>query len=134
MAVKNTYLIDDDNIFRFATKILLTTEKLSVQVHAFENGKLAYDNLLAKAQNNPELLPELILLDLNMPEMNGWEFLEAIEQAPPIIRETTAIYILTSSIAPKDLDKFTTFPYLKGYINKPLTLSDIKLIRDKFKG
>ena len=131
MKDKKTYIVDDDFIFRAASEVLIKSEKLTSEVATFENGLLALENLLEIAENSPEQLPDLLLLDINMPVMNGWEFLEALKEAPEIIRNQVDIFILTSSIAPEDLNLSKMYTFLNGYINKPLTVQDIQSLKER---
>ena len=131
MKDKKTYIVDDDFIFRAASEVLIKSEKLTSEVATFENGLLALENLLGIAENSPEQLPDLLLLDINMPVMNGWEFLEALKEAPEIIRNQVDIFILTSSIAPEDLNLSKMYTFLNGYINKPLTVQDIQSLKER---
>ncbi len=61
----------------------------------------------------------MILLDLNMPQMDGWEFLDAFGTLP-LAQEEVRVFILTSSIQPTDIEKSTQYKEVKGYFSKPL--------------
>lgn len=129
MGAKKLFLVDDDEIFRTAAEVLIKSLGLAEEVVPLENGLLAYDALMA-FENTPDQLPEVLFLDINMPVMNGWELLEELKLAPGIIRKKVQIHILTSSIAPEDLNLSKTYGFIKGYITKPLTESDITRIRE----
>ena len=66
-------------------------------------------------------VPTAILLDINMPEMNGWQVLEKLLELPAIIKDCLSVYMLSSSIDPKDKQKAEAHILLKGYIEKPLS-------------
>ena len=80
----------------------------------------------------PERLPEIMLLDINMPVMNGWELLEELRMENSIIRDSIQIHILTSSIAPEDLNLSKEYEFINGYITKPLTRADLKKLSQSF--
>ncbi|UII77691.1 response regulator [Flagellimonas sp. HMM57] len=125
MVAKKVFLIDDDYIFRTAADILIKVSEITDEIIQYENGLDAY-NALVELKDRTEELPELILLDINMPVMNGWEFLEELKQNPTLINGKSHIYILTSSIAPEDLNLSKKYEFIKGYITKPLTKADLK--------
>ncbi len=129
MGAKKLFLVDDDDIFRLAADVLIKTYQVAEEVVQLENGLEAYDALMA-LEHNPEELPELIFLDINMPVMNGWELLEELKRGPAIIRNTIQIHILTSSIAPEDLNLSKTYEFIDGYITKPLTEKDLLKIKE----
>ena len=129
MGAKKLFLVDDDDIFRLAADVLIKTYQVAEEVVQLENGLEAYDALMA-LEHNPEELPELIFLDINMPVMNGWELLEELKRGPAIIRNTIQIHILTSSIAPEDLNLSKTYECIDGYITKPLTEKDLLKIKE----
>ena len=129
MGAKKLFLVDDDHIFRLAADVLIKTYQVAEEVVQLENGLEAYDALMA-LEHNPEELPQLIFLDINMPVMNGWELLEELKRGPAIIRNTIQIHILTSSIAPEDLNLSKTYEFIDGYITKPLTEKDLLKIKE----
>jgi CheY-like chemotaxis protein len=128
MGAEKLFLVDDDIIFRTAAAVLIKSQGLASEVVQFENGLKAHDALLA-LENTPEELPKIMFLDINMPVMNGWELLEELKTAPEIIRNQVQIHILTSSIAPEDMNLSKTYEFINGYIAKPLTNSDIDKIK-----
>jgi CheY-like chemotaxis protein len=84
-----------------------------------ENGKIAIE-LLQKIKY------DIILMDLQMPEMNGFELLDALQELPADCIGKMAIYIITSSLNEKDVRKSKEYPILKGYIGKPLSFEQVK--------
>ena len=132
MGVKHVFLVDDDQIFRTATTVLLQRELQEIQISEFKNGMEVYDKLI-ELEKKQEALPDVILLDINMPLMNGWEFLEELKGCSPELRNNIDIHILTSSIAPEDLNLSLTYDFIKGYITKPFTIEDVRGIFDVLK-
>lgn len=122
-------IIDDDPIYIFCTKRIMVLADFCESFLIFHNGKEALDRLtsiiLAK-----ENLPEIILLDLNMPVMDGWEFLEEFTQIPS--SKTITIYIITSSINPEDVERAKQYESISNYIVKPVTIETLKEIKSDF--
>jgi CheY-like chemotaxis protein len=118
-------LVEDEPIQTFiATKIIKMTGMVE-NIIIFNNGKEAYDKLRALILAG-ENLPEIILLDLNMPIWDGWQFLDEFTKMP--ISSTVIIYILTSSNDPDDLKKAETYNLSKNYLIKPITLDRLKTV------
>jgi CheY-like chemotaxis protein len=88
------------------------------------NGKEAI-NTLANTIEESEYLPDVILLDINMPVMDGWEFMEEIKMMKSKISKKIIIYIVSSSIAIEDKNKSKTFTDIFGYIPKPISVDDL---------
>lgn len=121
MTAKTIMLIDDDSVNNFVNKRLLLRHDDSLQIEAYEAGRQAMADLIEKKNEHPDL----ILLDLNMPEMNGWQFLEEyLNQG----FDQSKIFLLTSSIDFRDKEKSQTFPVIAGFISKPLDQTKINRI------
>lgn len=117
-------LVDDDEIFQFLAHEVIQSTDLVGKVKTFSNGFEAI-SFLESVKDNPGELPEVILLDLFMPVMDGWGFLEKYLQLKPYLKKKITIYIVTSSIDPADVQKATSNSDVSGFVIKPLT-------RDKF--
>lgn len=116
-------IIDDDPIFVFGTKRIMQLANFCESFMVFRNGKEAYDKLKAIILNN-EKLPDLILLDLNMPIWDGWQFLDEFIKIPN--DRTITIYIITSSVDPADVEKAKSYDLVSNYIVKPITMVELK--------
>ncbi|MCK0157274.1 response regulator [Cellulophaga sp. F20128] len=128
MKIETVCIIDDDPIFVYGTKILLNYNSSfgsSVIVH--ENGKEALDDLSATVKCG-EKLPDIIFLDLNMPIMNGWEFLDEFTKLP--MEKRPRVYIVSFSIDKQDVQKAYTYEIVKDFIEKPLSF---EILTDLFK-
>ena len=111
-------IIDDDPIFVFGTKKIMEITNFCKSIMVFKNGREAIDKLRPLIQDNGAV-PEVILLDLNMPIMDGWDFLDEFTQIKP--SRTIKIYIVTSSVDPEDIRKSTRYTEVTDYIIKPIT-------------
>lgn len=116
-------IIDDDPIFIFGTKRIMQLTNFCEGFMIFHNGKEAYDNLKAIIINK-EKLPDIILLDLNMPVWDGWQFLDEFIQIPN--KTEITIYIITSSVDPEDIEKAKSYDAVSNYIVKPITIDKLK--------
>jgi len=111
-------VLEDDEIASFLIRKSILQIQGVVDCLTFENGKPALDWLLQN-QNQKELLPSLILVDLNMPVMDGWEFLSIVKENE-VLSKIPAI-VLTSSVNPADKDLAGNFPNIFRFLSKPLT-------------
>ena len=118
--LKTLTIVDDDDIFVFLTTKIIEQTNLVDLIKGFENGLDAI-NFLKENKNNVDALPDIILLDLNMPIMNGWQFLEEYNKLNPTIGKKITIYICSSSISPDDITRAKTISEVSDYIIKPIT-------------
>lgn len=125
-------LIDDDKSTNFLHKIIIEETGVSEKVEAVQSGQEALDYLERKKEGlYPR--PDLIFLDINMPGMNGWEFLEEYEKLDDNIKGEIMIMMLTTSINPDDEEKAKNTKFINEFLNKPLTTEALeKIIDDHF--
>ena len=121
---KSILLIDDDEATNYLHKFYINEWEITEKIYVAVNGKEAIDFLQTNESFKNEK-PSLILLDINMPVMNGFEFMEAYGELEEELKASTVVVMLTTSLHPKDLERADTFSDLKAYINKPLTKDEI---------
>lgn len=131
MIPKKICIVDDDDLYKLLLKKTIQNLKINTEVISFSNGEEAIKGLFA-LNSNSENLPDIILLDINMPVMDGWEFMEhylALKQN--FLKEMT-LYIASSSIASQDFQKSKSFKEISGYLVKPIFKETIKnLLEEK---
>ncbi len=110
-------LVDDDNDCNFFHKKFLQEMNCTDSIHVATNGAEALEFLKTRSENE---IPDIILLDINMPKINGWEFLEAYEKLPLQFKAKIVVIMLTTSLNPDDRIKAATFPSIKGFKEKYL--------------
>ncbi len=121
--LSSVLLVDDDSTNNFLNELLLKNLGVTDQLLVAENGTEALA-LLAREADAP---PTLILLDVNMPGMNGIEFLEAYQQLPAAQRAATVVLVLTTSLAARDLGRLDELA-IAGLVSKPLTKEKLAAI------
>jgi CheY-like chemotaxis protein len=127
MTKKIIWVVDDDAIYQIIVNKIIQRSEMFSAISSFKNGKDAIDTL-QNSLENIELLPDIILLDINMPIMDGWEFMEEMGLLKSQINKQINIYIVSSSIAVEDKNKSKTYPDILGYLSKPITTEDLVMI------
>lgn len=127
--IKYIGIVDDDPITVFGIRKMLNSTVECEQIDTYKNGKIAFDDICEKLKHN-QTLPEIIFLDINMPIMDGWQFLEAFLNLP--IEHKVRINIVTSSIDPYDVEKWESYKnrthHLITFNNKPIRPHEIAQI------
>ncbi len=121
------FLIDDDRLSNFVNRSILRSIGLGFKVFPFEtaeDGLEKFKELVARKLP----LPELILLDINLPAMDGWEFLIEYAKLVPEMQTRPMIYMLTASVDKKDADRANSFPHVTGIITKPFRVEKLSEI------
>ena len=115
-----TYVIDDDEIFVFVLRKLLQKCDHFDEIVNISNGLDAIEILNNQYSRNGQL-PDLIFLDLNMPVLDGWQFLDEIEKLP--FKDQLKIHVISSSIDAREIEKAKEYSTVKSFVSKPVTLN-----------
>jgi CheY-like chemotaxis protein len=116
--MKNVLLVDDDFVFTFLNKKIISSLKFVNEIDTAQNGLQAIE-LLNASVDNDKPLPDIILLDLNMPIMDGFGFLDAFRNLRHPQKDRIKIIIVTSSMHPADLQRAKDYG-VTSYLTKPL--------------
>jgi len=119
-------LVEDDPITIMVCDRIIKMTSFAEKVTSCENGKIAIDFL-----SNPQLdgnIPSIIFLDINMPVMNGWDFLEELEKEKSAFKNTPRIYLLSSTVDPEDYKKARNYSMVEDFISKPLSKEALQKI------
>ena len=125
--IKNIFVIDDDSITLFGVRKMLSRIATTSNVFEFKNGQMAIETIKERILNS-NALPEVIFLDINMPILDGWGFLEEFIQLK--IEQGILINIITSSIDPNDRERWLSFKdkthHYIDFVNKPIYKIELK--------
>ena len=114
--------IDDDPIVLMLNDLILKEQSFCNDLIKYDKAEsaLEYFEEQSKLPKDQQIIPALIFLDINMPVMDGWEFLEEFSNRFQIFHETTSVIILSSSVNPADLEMAENHPLVIGFMPKPL--------------
>ena len=122
-------LIDDDEPTNFLNKLTLEQAGCTQQIRIAQSGQEALDYL---QDENATPRPDLIFLDINMPAMDGWEFLERYRSLPPARKADIVLIMLTTSLNPDDEKRTRAIPEVAGFENKPLSQEQLNHLLKKY--
>lgn len=115
---RSVAIIDDDIIFHETVKIILKDNWLNASFYM--NPEPVYNKLYSNRNKHTEI-PNIIFLDLDMPLMDGWEFLDLFNDIHRSLAKPVSIYIISNSVDPSDHKRIKAYPFVKSFISKPLT-------------
>lgn len=126
---KAVMLIDDNEIDNLINQKMIEAADITENIYTHTGAKSAIEFLknlekLEDVGNN--ILPEVIFLDIDMPLMDGFQFLDEFDKLGSVTKEKCKIVMLTSSINPQDVNKSKNYTYVKKYINKPLSQENLE--------
>jgi CheY-like chemotaxis protein len=133
MQFNNFCLIDDDTVSNFFNKRLVLSNRFAKELKIYNYANIALEELRKLLPDSPEF-PDIILLDIKMPYMDGWQFLEEFKKFPEAVLSKCKLFMFSSSEDPKDIEKSKTYDIVNGFISKPLTydkLHDLKTALDR---
>lgn len=127
MKINKLFVIDDDKIYHFLLKNLFKQNGIEVATSFFHNGQEAIEAI--KNDKDGKMIPDLILLDVNMPIMNGWQFIEEYNKLFNSLPRTSLIYMISSSNDEVDINKAKGYSKIvKDYLLKPICKEDLEKI------
>jgi CheY-like chemotaxis protein len=124
-------IVDDSFAVNFFNKSVLNDSKLCEEIIEARHGQEALDILNERIKLNLSL-PDVIFLDINMPVMDGWKFLEKYEELEASLREGISVYILTTSTNPDERFRSKNVTTVKDFFVKPIGRKVIKHLKDHF--
>lgn len=122
-----TFLIDDDEAYLYGIRKLIEYHHLCDRVMEFKNGKTAIEQLKCSLAGSEEL-PDYILLDLEMPVMDGWQFMEEFMLIQPLMPKKVTVYVVSSSIDERDKQRAKSIDAIADYLVKPMNTFSLKEI------
>jgi len=125
-------LVDDDEPTNFVNQLVIEEAGCAKRIVKVESGQEALD-YIASVASKPDAQPDLIFLDINMPAMNGWEFLDKYEHLPQVQRGAHVVIMLSASLNPDDIRRANEISKVNDFINKPLTVETLNgIVRKHF--
>lgn len=118
--IKKVAVIDDDQVFQLIIKKQIEMKQIKCEIMSFYNGQEAIDFFEANVDAE-ENWPDLVMLDVNMPVKNGWDFLEDYKFLPEQLREKVTLYMVTSSVIQSDIDRANGNENITSFVSKPIT-------------
>lgn len=124
-SIGRVFVVDDDTMYRVLAARLIKDVNDSITIEPFMHGLHAWDTLSMSISSSEEL-PDVIILDLNMPHMDGWEFLEAFREVHPHLPKDIHIFVVSSTVNDEDLERARQHPSVRDCFNKPLSTSTVE--------
>ncbi|MBA6314626.1 response regulator [Cellulophaga baltica] len=126
----NFFIVDDDDIYQFTVIKTIKALNLAKKIIAFSDGEEALDFMIKNLHKDEEL-PDVILLDINMPIMDGFQFMEEYVKIKPKLGKKITIYMVSSSVDTVDIERAKKISEISDYIIKPIKKGELKAIVDK---
>jgi CheY-like chemotaxis protein len=120
-------IIDDDTMYQFVLTSIINKNKLAENILSFSDGEKAIKYLVNNT-TKIEKIPDILFLDVNMPIMDGWMFIEAYKRIKKEIIKKTKVFMLSASVNPIDIERARKINEISDYIIKPRKFEEVKEI------
>ncbi len=124
-------VIDDDNIYQYTARIILESTGLIGKILSFYDGRQALTHLQNHSVSDHESLPDVIFLDINMPEMDGWQFLDEYKNLQPQLPKPITLYMVSSSVNSSDMQRSRLYDTVTDYLVKPVNRNTYQQLMEK---
>ncbi|HVV53686.1 MAG TPA: response regulator [Mucilaginibacter sp.] len=123
--MKKLIFIDDSQLDHFILKRVLRKYDLAFDVNCTADVREVI-SFLEQNRGDEETLPDIILVDIYMPGLDGWAFLDKLQSIYPSLSKEPRVYILSSSISPRDIRRAKNYPFVRSFIFKPITKESLE--------
>lgn len=130
--IDTVLLIDDDEINNMICTKIISKNDFATNIVACSSARQGLKYLNDAITDPAKALPTVIFLDINMPVMNGWDFLDQYKQMPELADKRIVLIMLSSSSSANDLNRAQSYPQVADYITKPLTATHLQHVRERF--
>lgn len=130
--IGQVFLIDDDEIHNFLCESVIRNEGFASEVVSFQWAEEALEALRKVVQEAPESFPDVIFLDINMPGMDGWEFIEEYRRFPKELTDKCLLFVLSSAVDKKDIMHAKNLVEVQDFFSKPLTTEILEIINEMY--
>lgn len=124
-------IVDDDEVYQFSVTRTIKAANIVKKILIFSDGEEVFEFLQDNISKKEEL-PDIIFLDINMPYMDGWEFLDYYTKIKPNLPKKITVYLVSSSVSEKDQVKAQAISDVSDYIVKPITIEDFRTAIEKY--
>jgi CheY-like chemotaxis protein len=121
-------IIDDSNMDRILSEEIIKNDMFSSHITSCSSVREGLSYLLSVTSHS-EKLPDVILLDINMPMLDGFDFLDSFLRFPEEVRRQCTIFMISATNSPAELRRITTYPIVRKFFTKPLTSETLNIIR-----
>lgn len=122
-------IIDDDEIYKFLLTTIINKNKLAENIVTFSDGEKGIKYITDNKAIN-EKIPDIIFLDINMPIMDGWQFIEEYASIKTELNKKIVIFMLSSSVNPINIERARKISEITDYVTKPIKLEEVKRVFD----
>ena len=129
MSILQRYIVvDDDRMNNMVSKFIIQRHNKEAEIQLYTDPELALSEIFQLSSDADDKRQTIVLLDINMPMMNGWEFLEQFKSLGMDISQQFRIYMISSSIDPRDINRAADHRLISGFFSKPLNTEHLKMV------